>query len=50
LDAAADLIHHLVAEPHDVERVDHDLGCLQPADQRVVVAAVRVQRDPLDSR
>lgn len=42
LDAAADLIDDLVGQPHDVERVHDDLRCVQPGDQRVVVAAVRV--------
>jgi hypothetical protein len=50
LHAAADLVDHDVAEPHHVEGVHDDLGRVEPRHERVVVAAVGVQRDPLDRR
>jgi hypothetical protein len=39
---AADVVDHDVAESYDMERVHDDLGGVQPADQGVVVPAVRV--------
>ena len=49
LDAAADLVDDLGAEPHDVERVEHRDRVGQPVADRVGVAPERVQRGGLDA-
>jgi hypothetical protein len=45
----ADLVDDLVAESQHVEGIHHDLRGVEPPDQRVVVAAIRVGGHALDT-
>jgi hypothetical protein len=48
LHAPADVVERLVGQPHDMKRVDDDLGRVESADQGVAITAVRIQGDALD--